>query len=203
MNILACMRRASGSRAGGRGDLRARCRGVFALLVVVVFLPSSCADPGHRASDGSDDLAHLAAEFASRGLLSAPGFTVVLLVDPTDCLTCATPLAQWSAWGRDHPHRLHVAFLGVPTDRERRLLTPLRLVPDQDHILADGRRVPTPLELVFRDGELLYADTLLPNQPNSPLLALLDGDRPIADVLGDRTPVVGITKPDPVALSGR
>lgn len=132
-----------------------------------------------QRSEPDSALVDLTSHLRRAGLVSQTGLTIVLVVDPLDCLTCYTPVARWLHWGWKHPRHFQIVFLRAPRPHEVRLLTPLRLAPDSNQILHGGYAIPTPLELVFRGGRLVYSDTLSPHKSSSRLLDLLGPDRSI------------------------
>lgn len=97
---------------------------------------------------------------------------VVLVLDPSQCFSCTSLLAQWLEWRAAHPESFRLVLSRVPMDWERVRLAPLPVSgtlsdspePEPDQL---------PVELVFSGNELMYRSPLLRGVSTSPLLAEL------------------------------
>jgi hypothetical protein len=117
-----------------------------ALLAVLVL---GCA--GRDGNDAVDMLDfRLTDGEPIRALVHPADTAVVLLYDPGDCFTCASPVAAWLAVRRQRPGLVHLLFVRRPTQAEQHQLTLYRVVPDGN--LKQARRVSTPMELLVVNG---------------------------------------------------
>lgn len=92
-------------------------------------------------------------------LLGDSGTAVVLIMDPGDWFRCFSVLAEWLEWRRGGEGQFHLVFSRQPTALERRLLIVARLRPEPFVTTGTPSREHTPMELVFHDGRLVYADS--------------------------------------------
>lgn len=100
--------------------------------------------------------------------------SVILVLDPSECFSCEGILADWLEWRRKHPERFRLVFTRDPTDAEYRRTRLINLRVDGTlHPTSRPSTLHTPLELVLRDGQVVYADSGLVGRPTTRLLQVL------------------------------
>lgn len=137
-------------------------KGAIASATFILLLACSPPRPGPAAWRLGDGRSLVGADTA---------LTVVLAMDPFDAFTCSAMLMEWLEWRRTHPHRFKLVFTRPPTPAETRRLRAVRL--PLAGTLANGHRDGTPMEVVFRHGRVLYADSGVTTARGSTLLTRL------------------------------
>jgi hypothetical protein len=88
-----------------------------------------------------------------RALVRPADTAVVLLYDPGDCFTCASPVAAWLDVRRQRAGLVYLLFTRGPTPAEQHQLTLYRVVPDGQ--LKRTPDVSTPVELLVVGGSVV------------------------------------------------
>jgi hypothetical protein len=99
------------------------------------------------------------------------GLVVVLAINPSDAFTCSAMLMEWLEWRRADPRRFRLVFTRAPTEAEARRLRAVRL--PLAGTLDNGPRHGTPMEVVFRDGRVIFSDSSVTHVRGSVLLTQL------------------------------
>lgn len=98
--------------------------------------------------------------------------TVALVIDPGQCLQCLGIIAEWLDWNRRNPDRLLLVLSREPDETEKRILLAAG-VPFSGALSRGPSADSTPVELVFKDGKVIYMDAAI-RRPTSPLLEGLE-----------------------------
>lgn len=96
--------------------------------------------------------------------------TVVLILDPSQCFTCANLLSQWLDWRTENPDAFRLVMSRSPEPWERPKLAPLP-VDGTLSVLVESRQLP--IEVVLATGDLLYQSPVLRGVSDSDLLLAL------------------------------
>lgn len=111
--------------------------------------------------------------------------TVVLAMDPSEAFTCSAMLMDWLEWRRTDPGGFRLVFTRPPTRTEARRLRAVRL--PLTGTLANGPRHGTPMEVVLRNGHVVFADSGVTTVHGSVLLSHLR-NRPLGEVVLELSP---------------
>ncbi len=106
---------------------------------------------------------------------------VVLVMEPSQCISCTNLLAAWLDWRQEHPAAFDLVLSRQPESWERFRLAPLPV----SGILRESLDIADlPTELVISDGQVVYRSPSLQGVSISPLLAELR-DKALGDVILD------------------
>lgn len=141
--------------------------GAGALLTTILGFGATCAplpeSPAEWTLEGGQTLAEA---------YGGQPATVVLVLDPSQCFTCANLLSQWLDWRAENPSAFRLVMSRSPEPWERPKLAPLP-VDGTLSILVESRQLP--LEVVLTDGSLAYRSRVLRGVSDSELLLALRG----------------------------
>jgi hypothetical protein len=119
------------------------------MAVPIALMTAACAPV--PAADVAD--ARMESGAAIHTIAAPRGISVVLVLSPTDCVSCDLDLARWVGPGRDTSTKVSVVLTREPSADEQRNLTLLRL-PVAGRVASRGlgRRIASPCILQFNDG---------------------------------------------------
>lgn len=118
--------------------------------------------------------------WALRDIVGSEDPVVVLVVDPGQCFTCYSVLAEWFDWRDGHPDEFLLLFSRRPTSTERRSLQRLRL--REAGSLSSRVTIDAAIELLATDSAVLAMHHVRSGQTESRLLDLI-GDRTLRDAV--------------------
>jgi len=104
-------------------------------------------------------------------LASPESLTVVLIIDPADCLSCFSVISSWLQWQRENPTRFRLVLSRAPDPWEDHTMKMLRI--NVDDSLSSGKRLSPdrlPVELILSRNEIVYVDSLVHGRVTSRLL---------------------------------
>ena len=122
---------------------------------------------------------------------------VVLVLDPSQCFSCTSLLAQWLDWRAAHPERFRLVLSRVPKNWEKVRLAPL---PVSDTLSVSPELELLPVEFVFSGKELVYRSPVLRGVSTSALLAELR-NATLEEVLGNMAQTEQADSSDQTAMS--
>ena len=106
---------------------------------------------------------------------------VVLVMEPSQCISCTNLLAVWLDWRQENPAAFDLVLSRQPESWERFRLAPLPV----SGILAESLDIADlPTELVISDGQVVYRSPSLQGVSVSPLMSELR-DKSLGDVILD------------------
>lgn len=106
---------------------------------------------------------------------------VVLVMDPSQCISCTNLLAVWLDWRQKNPAAFDLVLSRQPESWERFRLAPLPV----SGILAESLDIADlPSELVISDDQVVYRSPSLQGVSVSPLLSELR-DKSLGDLILD------------------
>ena len=145
--------------------LRAVCAGglVSAVLCVVATCTPVPDSPAEWTLEGGQTLAEAFGDQSA---------TVVLILDPSQCFTCANLLSQWLDWRTENPDAFRLVMSRLPEPWERPKLAPL---PVDGTLIVPVESRQLPLEVILADGGIEYRSPVLRGVSDSELLLALRG----------------------------
>lgn len=127
----------------------ARRRLVVVIIATVLCL--GCSDAARATRAPSDVLEWKLSD--GRSVASVSGFSglrVVLILEPSDCLSCYRGLAVWRAWAESDSGQLAILLTQRPDSLGRVALALAGIRPTG--ILAEQPGLRTPIQVVLRDS---------------------------------------------------
>lgn len=118
-------------------------------------------------------------------LIPASRPVVVLIVDPGQCFSCYSLLAEWFAWRDDHLDQFLFLYSRHPTDVESRTLRRIR-VPVAG-TLTTKLAISAALEVLVANDSVYVINHIKAGQDRSSLLLLI-GDRTLEGIIRSPEP---------------